>query len=466
MIKKYGIAISGLLIFLSRLPFLSAGYGSEEDAAGMVMTARHIAQSGVYEYSRLPGHPVSEMLYACISGSGPLYMNLVTAAISTAGIVFFMLALKNAGLTGYLSAGLALAFTPAVYIASTNVMDYTWAMAFILLSFYFIITKKPLLAGMALGIAIGCRITSAAMALPFLFMLYDEENKKMFVVNAFRFCMIAAISGIITFLPAINRYGTGFLDFYETIYPSFLKAFYKFTFAVYGTAGIIILAFIKIKILHKLWKRKRIIPDANRKLVWMSLSATFIYCILFWYLPQKAAFMIPAVPFIIVLVLLLAGNRSIQAVAICFFISCFFAGVNLSDANRGGKPSSLAFQLHAGNQEAVFDMLTGTVTDDYKKRKQRIAFAQKIISVTDTLHEKTVVIAGWWLGDIRIQPGYRPNKNAVMLYYAGKPELMKLSEYGYKIYYLPDQDFYNDERYTEKFTAAYASPWPWYPAVH
>jgi hypothetical protein len=461
MIKKYGIAISGLLIFLSRLPFLSAGYGSEEDAAGMVMTARHIAQSGVYEYSRLPGHPVPELLYACMSGSGPLYMNLVTAAISTAGIIFFMLALKKAGLTGYLSAGWALAFTPAVYIASTNVMDYTWAMAFILLSFYFIITKKPAQAGMALGIAIGCRITSAVIALPFLFTLYDKENKKMFVVNAFRFCMTAAISGIIIFLPAINRYGTGFLDFYETIYPSFLKAFYKFTFAVYGTAGIIILAFVKIKILRKLWKRKRIIPDANRKLVWMSLSATAVYCILFWYLPEKAAFMIPAVPFIIVLVLLLAGNRSLQSVAICLFISCFFAGINLSDANRGGKPSSLAFQLHAGNQEAAFDMLTGTVTDDYKKRKQRIAFAQKIISVTDTLHEKTAVIAGWWLGDISIRQEQSLKRQVIFYYYADETLLLQMKQKGYMIYFLPEQDVYNDLRYHHQFTDRYASLWPY-----
>ena len=53
-----------LVVFLSRLPFLSAGYGSEEDAWLLPLTAKNIALSGRYELSRAPGHPLQEIIYS------------------------------------------------------------------------------------------------------------------------------------------------------------------------------------------------------------------------------------------------------------------------------------------------------------------------------------------------------------------------------------------------------------------
>ena len=46
-----------IVVFISRLPFLSAGYGVEEDSWGIALAAAHTALTGVYEPSRFPGHP-------------------------------------------------------------------------------------------------------------------------------------------------------------------------------------------------------------------------------------------------------------------------------------------------------------------------------------------------------------------------------------------------------------------------
>lgn len=43
-----------LLIFISRLPFVNAGYGAEEDAWAMRLVTERIATTGQYEVSRLP----------------------------------------------------------------------------------------------------------------------------------------------------------------------------------------------------------------------------------------------------------------------------------------------------------------------------------------------------------------------------------------------------------------------------
>ncbi|MBK6642235.1 MAG: hypothetical protein IPG39_13920 [Bacteroidetes bacterium] len=93
--SKYSLPLLVAIIFLSRIPFIFSGYGSEEDAWGLILIARNIAATGVYEVSRLPGHPVQELLLTLIWQWPAWLLNLLTVLFSTAGIAAFMLALKN-----------------------------------------------------------------------------------------------------------------------------------------------------------------------------------------------------------------------------------------------------------------------------------------------------------------------------------------------------------------------------------
>ena len=51
-----------LAVLLSRLPFISDGYGLDGDSWAVALTARNIHDTGSYEASRLPGYPVQELL--------------------------------------------------------------------------------------------------------------------------------------------------------------------------------------------------------------------------------------------------------------------------------------------------------------------------------------------------------------------------------------------------------------------
>ena len=132
-------------VFISRLPFLSAGFGSEEDAWLLPLTAKSIALNGSYEMSRAPGHPLQELLYALMYNNGlsAFATNLISAIASVIAAVFFALALQNLNFKHYLFAAFAFAFTPAIFIASTYTIDYIPAIAFVMGSFYFI-TLPPL----------------------------------------------------------------------------------------------------------------------------------------------------------------------------------------------------------------------------------------------------------------------------------------------------------------------------------
>src|SRR3954469_14360115 len=105
-----------LIIFLSRLPFLWAGFGAEEDSWLLPLTAKHIALNGTYEMSRAPGHPLQELLYSLMWNAGPFAYNLVTSITSVIAVVFFALALRNLNFKHYLFAAFAFAFTPIVFI--------------------------------------------------------------------------------------------------------------------------------------------------------------------------------------------------------------------------------------------------------------------------------------------------------------------------------------------------------------
>jgi hypothetical protein len=71
-----------LVVLISRLPFLDAGYGVEEDSWGIAVAAYHTNLYGVMEASRLPGHPVNEFIYSVFWGYGPWLFNFFSALCS------------------------------------------------------------------------------------------------------------------------------------------------------------------------------------------------------------------------------------------------------------------------------------------------------------------------------------------------------------------------------------------------
>ena len=75
------------VVFVSRLPFISAGYGVEEDSWGIVLAGAHTYLTGIYEPSRFPGHPVHEFIYSAFPFHPEWFYNLFSA--------FFVLILKS-----------------------------------------------------------------------------------------------------------------------------------------------------------------------------------------------------------------------------------------------------------------------------------------------------------------------------------------------------------------------------------
>ena len=180
-----------LIVFISRIPFIFAGYGIEEDSWGIALATFHTNLSGIYEPSRLPGHPVQELIYSALWGYSPVLFNGLSAFFSAIASLFFALILKQLNFKHFFISALSFAFVPVFFISSTYTIDFVWTEAFVLISLFLILKDKVILCGIFLGLAIGCRITSGAMLLPFMIIVWEQNNLKK---NTIHFLQIAIAS--------------------------------------------------------------------------------------------------------------------------------------------------------------------------------------------------------------------------------------------------------------------------------
>jgi len=112
------------VVLLSRLPFLGAGYGWDSDAWRVAALAQWIVAHGQYAASRFPGNPVHELLCALLVRGGPWALNGISAVASAIGAGCFAVLLRRLGVRYAALGALALASTPAFYVASVSTMDY------------------------------------------------------------------------------------------------------------------------------------------------------------------------------------------------------------------------------------------------------------------------------------------------------------------------------------------------------
>ncbi|MCE9540783.1 MAG: hypothetical protein K8R85_16415, partial [Bacteroidetes bacterium] len=337
-----------LIVFISRIPFLSAGYGIEEDSWGIALAAFHTKLTGIYEPSRLPGHPVQELIYSALWGTGPIVFNGLCALFSAIGVVFFALILKHLSFKHFYIASLAFAFVPVYYISSTYTIDFVWTQAFILISFHYLLKNKLIICGIFLGLAIGCRITSGAMLLPFMIIIWQNEagNLKQNIILLLKIAGPMALIAILAYAPIIQQFGLSFFMYYDQFpYPPFSKVVYKMTLGVFGVIGVLAIGLALLAIVLKRKNQNKGAAFENKldkKIITASFVILILYTISYFRLPQKSGYMISVIPFVIVLFGYYLNSKNFKLVCIAFILSSFICSINLTDTLRGASYSRYA----------------------------------------------------------------------------------------------------------------------------
>ncbi len=428
------------LNILVRVPFLFMGYGKEEDAWSNVINAKIISTTGVYEVSRLPGHPLYELLLSYLYPFAHNYwlFNGLSALASGFAVYFFYASLVKLKIETAFWLSVALSLIPVFFIAGTFTIDYNFALCFILISFYLLLCKQWVFAGLVVGVATGFRISSIGFILPWIIWMLAEKQS---ITNMLKLLLSALMLGALAFKLPYETYGINFLDFHKPPFPSWPNVLYKLSFGIWGVPLFLLL--VTLFLIN--FKRLKSVVQNKKALFFISLGALLMQLLVFMRLPFKSEFFIPALPFILLFMGLIITKKQAIYIAGTAFFSCFFFGFDYADASRGAIPSPVAVNFKAGKHEVFFDIVKGPAFIDQSKRKQKSQFVKEIMVWRARQDYAYHVITGWFWAELAVK---LPEESMEGFdYFSTEDELINASALGKNIYYLPNMNATNADVY-------------------
>jgi hypothetical protein len=436
-------ATASALYLLMLIPFLKVGYGVEEDSWGLVMNAFEMQHSGIYHASRLPGHPIHEYILWLLFPATPFKYNFVSALFAAGSLFIAAHLFRKLKIQQPLLAAIALACIPVVMISGTYTIDYSMSLFFILSAWYFIATKNTMLSAVMLALAVGTRITNMYMIVPLFVYLYSNK------FNLTCFIKLAAISGILSvifYAPVFMQYGKSFFDYSDQFpYPNFPKLLYKSNLGVFGLVGV-------ISIFLFVFFAKRFSFKNN-----LYIIISIAICLLAYLrLPQKSAYLIPMLPFVIMLFSEMLTEKRFMIFCVMIILSGWCFGIALVDADRGSLiHNKNSFEIQG--QSIAFTLTRGNILLDVDKRKTKEKYVTSVLEKCDTLSKPSAIISGWWYNMLLVHSGYSSvNKQAHFVFYCDEDSMQRLLKSNYQIYYLDEQEVYNDLMFQSAFTNKYA----------
>lgn len=422
-----------LLFLLLHGPLLSEGFGVEFDAWSNALNAKIIAETGVYEVSRLPGHPLHELLLSSLwPWQSYFFFNLLSALVSSGALVVLFFWARRQGLAQPWLLSFSFGLIPVFFLAGAYTIDYNFALFFSLLSFYFWTAPRPawLWAGLFLGLATGFRISSIAMLLPFSFLLGWRPKD---AGRHLGFWATAAVVALLCYLPALQRYGLAFLDFHKPPFPSLANVLYKLSFGIWGLP-------LSLYLLYWLWARLRRYarPPAPLPARWsvMLLIILLLQALVFARLPFKSHFFIPLLPFL--WLALFATSRPAQrwGLSLAAALSLFTFGFDYHQPHRGATPSAAALSFKAGGKAIFLDPLQGPFGLDRSKRANKSATVERTREILAQSPQAYWLICGWYWPELVLKmPPEHPHQ---LDHYSSAAELRGAQAAGLPIYYLPE----------------------------
>jgi len=407
--RAVGLALLCAVVLLTRLPFLGAGYGEHADNWRIALAARHIAETGAYEASRLPGYPVQDYLCSLIWRTGPLGFNLLDALFCTAGALFFALICIEYGVAEWWLAGLALAFVPVIYVNSVSSKDFPWGLALLLAAWWCALRKMPVRTGILLGLAMGCRITSGAAALPLALILIDGADNRTALRRVLTTGVISAVIVVVAFTPVYARYGMDFFNFYSDHgYPGAWGMAARVTTEVWGVLGF---AGVCLGIVAGIARRRATVTLSSRQ-VFAWIAMIVIYAFAFWCLPDEAAYLIPLVPFVLLVVWWIAPRWA-------FVTCCGLIVVSPFVTWSGAKPAA------------------GLIIQDHRERLATDGAVGGFLHFASMVSGSNAYIVGSWKPPIDVMTADKPVPNAKFIYLPTAAELDQLNAQGWHVWYLP-----------------------------
>ncbi len=434
-------AFPNILIFtaiylLSRIPLLNLGFGLDQDAWRIANTAFDLRFTHTYHTSRFPGYPLPEFINSLFINHGWLATNSLTMVLFFISIIFFVQIIKTLNIKNMGLLILTYTFCPILWINSANTMDYTWSLTFIIIAWFLILKRKYVIAGIMMGLALGSRLPNAVLVFPFLYLIFEKSKG---TKDRAHFLITAVLTTLLLFFPLFLIYRLRFL----LLLPMKMKT-NIWIIGYYGIKNFSLLAIIfGLTLFIASFKNLyRTVIQKDKETVFLLLGVISVI-ILFLIAPYQIEYLIPAIPFGLLLFNKLFKKEFI--VLFCFLL-LLYAFVSIGSFHHLGKRKIIA--------RLIGD---GAIAENIKEKKEQFKFVNYLM--TTEVKDHSVVIISSWLpvlsyldenvsfkqGIKMIGDGNSPQegvwnfKQDIWYRYLVLPdELKELREKGYNIYCLKE----------------------------
>jgi hypothetical protein len=248
------------------------------------------------------------------------------------------------------------------------------------------------------------------MLLPLgVLLLFKRKNNYRDLV---KFGVTALAVGGILFLPAILTYGPGFVKFTQVSPIPFERMVSIGTIEVWGLLGLVGLSVVSVYLLVRVFLiRKNPRNKLKVSLLGIWAFTILLYLVIFIRLPHEAGYLIPVVPFVILLLNELSSSKIYLAFCMVLICSPFFVAIYSWRPVYFPNPTDprLNYSLRV-RWNIHFSPFYGPLLYDHSFRAEELDRFERVISFGNELKDKSVIVVGWDLSKFAVL-GFLENHN-------------------------------------------------------
>jgi len=354
--------VLGLAVVLY-FPFLFLGYGSDADSYSVIRTAQTLLSEHRYVVSRPPGyflHEAATMVLFVLSGH--FLTNLASMVMSLVIIALFLRLCRRNEVPNAELLAVFIIIHPLYWVASTSTIDYLWALALLMVGYELFRRARHLAAGIIFGLAIGARISSVLFVGSLVLARLLTGKKKL--RGLFPLVGACAVTGGLLYVPAFIQagYSLSFLTYwaYEWTFVEHAARFVHKNIYFWGFQTTLV-ALLLVPTLARGFARQR--KEVPKELLVFSGLVILSHEILFFHIPIEKSYLLPILPFVMLLVgIALKGRRALLVLLLVVELSYNFVdmGVVKPDVPNYATGARFGFWIEPGYMFA-----------DIKERKRR-----------------------------------------------------------------------------------------------
>lgn len=363
-------------VSLSTIPSLLVNSGVDEDSVRSIRSADVLHETGVYCPSRLPGNPLFEFILAgIVPWGGHIAANLFSLAGFLLSIFAFSILAKRQKYPVLNTVMFAL--TPILLVNAATAMDYIPGLALLLWA-YVCASRESYLASIVLiGFAIGLRLSNMLLIAPLaLFMLLKGKG----LMKSLAAAALSACIGLAFFVPILRVFGLRMFEVPVSMYhPSTLVLRTGYNgLRLLGLPAFVFLASLAIIYRRPLWGSFKDALRSRSAFFVFESSSLILFALLFILHSDETAYLIPAVPFLYLLLARWVPRRFLAALGVLIIVNAFF-----SFELKGGA---------SGRREISLRPAWGMLVGDYMRRTEIAQLRNGICGFDGS--EKAVILTG------------------------------------------------------------------------